>query len=456
VKFGRSTERRAAAPDAGAEKKRLIFMLVLLLLVGAAYLGAVLQKKKYESQGGAHMPELETPELQESLALPDIPVQQLGELVKDARPEDRVTLERPAVDLALETANRLVERQYEALGIQNLDAELAAELLADPSAHRGEPFRVRGWIEKLRTRESASGKSEHQGTLLLDGGTTVYFVTRNLRPDSQGGGGAMGDFVRLDGLFLKAYSDEGASGWVEGPLIAGGRLERSYPLLQDVTAEDVELELSFVKDDGLESGITGIDHRPLWWTMAWAANLPEGAVDWEQAPELDKLTLREITRDGDKYRGQAFRIPISPLGQISVVDPGENPLHAERITEGWLQNLTWSDVIQFRSPEVHPDLRKTDLISGRGFFVKNLTYEPIGGGLRIAPLFVLESYEHFIPPDDMWLDYILYGVVGVVLFSIVFVWVLTARDGRRTRQLQEDLTRRRRARRERKAGLQPG
>ena len=119
--------------------------------------------------------------------------------------------------------------------------------------------------------------------------------------------------------------------------------------------------------------------------------------------------------------------------------------------QGWIGNTTWRNVIQFKYPAEHRDLRLADHAYGRGFFLHNFSYESAGRGLRIAPLFVLESLTTFDPDaDPIWakLGYAI-GVAAAVLFLIFMV--MLSRDKRRSVELQREMVRRRQARRARRA-----
>ena len=442
-------DRKAVAGAAFNEKKRLALLLLATIGVGIAFV-SLLTKAREVPQDEQLLPFEEEPE--ETIALPEIPAARIDALVEDAQPADRVVLESEGLDVALGTARLLTPRHFAALGGPELDRAGVERLLADPSAHRGQPFLARGWLESLRQRRRGPESAvEHLGKLQLEDGTPVYFVALELPDES-----IEGDYVRLDGLFLKVFSEESAEErgrWIEGPLLVGPRLVRSYPDIGTVTEIDPKLYETVLDDylmsqDGEPPRWEGLPFEATWHLMAYARDLPAGAVDWEAAPELDRDLLLAVARDGTPHRFRPFRIPISRLQGARVRKAPENPARIREYTEGWIGNTTWRNVLQFQAPAAWRELELADYVYGHGFFLKNFAYESVDG-VRIAPAFVLVSLERHEPTTPSLLrTFALVMAVMMVLLTLTFV-VLLRRDKRSAAKLEQDLIRRRRARAER-------
>lgn len=438
---------------AAKEKKRLVLLLGGFVVVAIA-LGTTLQKalSAGPKEDALPIPD-ESVSAEPILAVPELDLARLATLVRDEAPADRVVLESEAADLVLDSARRYTPRHFAALGTRVLDQALCAELAAAPAAQRGKPFTARGRIVALRPRSGAAHESQTLGRLELEDGASVHFLALELPEGAESTGG----FVRLDGLFLKLHSteDELAAGtWNEGPLLVGARVERSFASFGKVE----KLEVKYF--DGLEDAdlapdpgqqirfVTETPNEPFWHLMAYAR---DGAhtLEWDKAPELDQRLLDQIQADPEAFRLLPVRIPISRLqdGRVSVA--GENGARMERYTQGWIGNNTWKGVIQFRSPVLHPDFVIGELVAGRGFFLHNFAYESSQAGLCVAPVFVLESIERFVPETSAALGNIglLVGGVGALL---VLLFLLLARvDRKKAGEFQQELTRRRQARRER-------
>jgi len=436
------------------DKRKLVLLGLGAVFVLVAFVALWSKSQAYE-ESAFDAPPVPS-DVQETVDVPRIDVERLERLVHDGDPESRVVLETDALDALLADARTLTDRHFEALGTVELDAQAVAGILADPSAHRGEPGTVRGWIDDVRTRRRGADE-EHLGRLVLEDGTPTYFVALRNPDDLK-----LGSFARFDGLFLKVFSDESEDGgaWLDGPLLVGPKLVRSYPALGEVTeltaraVAGVEDDVLF-NEDGTQAQWQGIPTEALWHLMAYVRDLPEGAVDWEGAPELDRAMLQKLRTNGSVYRAQPFRIPLSRLQAIQIKRNGENPARIDFDTEGWIGNTMWSHVIHFRSPFRMPDLRMKDYVTARGFFLKNFAYPSSKEGVQVAPLFVMHSVERHVPSIGSGVMLVAWGMVSFVVISTVLLVVLVRRDKKHAAAFHEELVRRRRARRAARVGAPP-
>jgi hypothetical protein len=261
--------------------------------------------------------------------------------------------------------------------------------------------------------------------------------------------------VRVDGLFLKLYSseDEATPGtWPAGPLLVGARAEPSYPSLGMITTLDPNLfaeveDADLAPDEGQEPKLVReTPSEPIWQLMAFARDLSPEAVDWSKAPPLDQRLLDQILEQPASFRAEAVRIPISRLQDGRVLLAGENPARMERYTQGWIANTTWKSVIQFRTPVLRPELGIGDLVYGQGFFLHDFAYESSERGLRVAPVFVLQSLERHVPERNLVLERLPWVMGGIGAFLVVLFVVVAKRDRRQSADFYGELARRRRAR----------
>ena len=449
--FQKSLDQQKAL--AAREKKRLVFLLGGFVVITFILVTTLRQAFTTGPAPEAVAISDESVSDEPILAVPELDLARLATLVRDQAPADRVVLESEAADLVLDSARRYTPRHFATLGTRELDQALCSELAAAPAAERGKPFTARGRIVELRARSGAAHEPQTLGRLELEDGSSVHFLALELPEDAE----SVGGFVRLDGLFLKLYSTEDeldAGTWNEGPLLVGARVERSFASFGKV--ETLELQ----RFDGLEDAdltpdpgqeirfVTETPSEPRWHLMAYARD-GAGALEWDKAPELDQRLLDQIQADPEAFRLLPVRIPISRLqdGRVSVA--GENPARMERYMQGWIGNNTWLGAIQFRSPVLHPDFRIGEFVHGRGFFLHNFAFESAGAGLRVAPVFVLESIERFVPETSATLGNIGMVVAGVGALLVLTFLLLARLDRKKAGEFQEELTRRRRARRER-------
>jgi len=432
-----------------AERRRMITLTSLFVMAVVVFVTALF-KWKAAVGPSEPVPQAEEP-ISTRVATPKVNVERLRELARDATREQRVLIDTAALAEAFRYAVLLQDAHFEPMGGKPLDAQALAELEADPAAQRGKLYRARGWIEEVRTYPPAGSLPGHvRGRLSLENGRPCYFALLEL-PASEG---YVGDFVRLDGLFLENYSSEGDQGWIDAPLLVAPRAVTSYPELEPIV-ELPRRELAWLTDDDPLEGLSSMPSQERWLLLSHALHVDESAIDWSQAPLLDMELMEKLALDGDPWRGQPIRIPPAVVQGITVRAAGENPLRLERITEGWLGSWEWlkvrHPVIRFFAPFDWRSVRLKDEVTARGFFLKNQSYVDAEGNARVAPLFVLSSIQ-VLPPADKsaWLTMLIGIGASFVAFAALIAFLLV-RDRRRSAELQDELLRRRRERRARAA-----
>jgi len=433
--------------DSTAERNRLIGMSLLLVIVAALWIGSRWKETEYRESERAKLTLESQEDIEVQVAVPEIDVESLASMVSDRDEVDRVTLERDAIELALNNLGPYLDSHFEPMNGRPLDPQAQLEIQADPGLARGELFRVRGVVEAFEV-ENRALYDLVRGRLRTEHDEVAYFATERVPA-----GIDVGDWVRLDGIFVKLFRDENDEReWVEGPLIVGPRMVESYAPFGPVETLDPE-HFAAVTDADLDDGGDLRDYfSQRFELLAYARDLDEGSIDWESAPELDNRMLTEVFENGERYRCQPFRIPISRLQDGRTVAVGENPARLKRVGQGWIGNFNWvgpAPVFRFQTPHPIGDLRIKDFVTAEGFFLMNFKYEAAKGDIRVAPFFVLHSIERFIPPEDNFTQIALWTLGGLVVFMAVLFWVLLMRDKRKASALREELVRRRRERRAR-------
>src|SRR5688572_19063171 len=132
-----------------------------------------------------------------------------------------------ALEAGFAESGQVYDSVYGALGGRELDSTIAGELVAAPSAHRGQLFRVRCRVEEAKPLSNPADASEprHFVRGRLEDGGLVYFAVQEavgLDPEPE-------DFVRMDGLFVRVHREEVGGEWREAPLIIGPRMYESSP-----------------------------------------------------------------------------------------------------------------------------------------------------------------------------------------------------------------------------------
>jgi preprotein translocase subunit YajC len=444
------------APERGlfnpGERKRMRWLLFAFLLVLVTF-AVMLQKENQRRREEAALQQAEQsrrePELETVVVTPEIRVELLRATARDGTPEERLLIEPDVLRLAFADTRLVNDRLFEPMGGGPLLPDTVRELVGSPDPARGQLFRAHGWADQLSSYEAAGDLPAHtRGRLRLEDGGHAFFAVLGV-PE---GGLVEDDFVRVDGIFTEVVRREGDSpgSWIEGPLLVGPRAVSAYPRLGPVTELD-PASFDEVTDDSIAEGISGQPFYPYWELVAYVRDLPENAVDWSQTPVLDRETMAALAMDGASFRAKPVRLPVSQIMDSWVQAQKDNPLRIERLTEGWIGNEQWfgpaNGVIRYVSPFVRPDIRRKDEVLARGFFLKNLAYEPSKGGVAIAPFFVMQTLETYTPVEDTAWRKILMGFTGFLVLLGVLIFVLLRRDRRRSAELQEELLARRRARR---------
>ena len=429
------------------DKRRILVLAVGVLLLLGTYITAQIVRPEAEDPGKS----LPTgPIADEPVYTLPFESTEVLDTIRDATAEQRLSLSGEALDTLLKYAVTLGPRNYDSLGVRELTDELAAELTAAPGDHRVDPVRARGELLRLTTvaTDDRALLERQLAAIRLEGGGVAHLAFR-LPTDLE-----VGDHVRLDGLFVQLYDGMADGELREGPLLAGNQLLASVALTDSLTHEGLEQLLrKTVRDDTVDEHLG--EPEELWALMAYAAARAD-EIDWAAAPVLDNEQLTLISNDGTFFRGQPFQLNICQNMGIWTEAAGENSMRLGRVSRGWIGNTTWKEpapLIQFVSPADLGELQDrvaNRLVTGRAFFLKNVTYKPSGGkSLAMAPLFVLSDLHQFVPVEDRTPEYILFGVLVGTILMIVLIFFLVRADSRSSKKLQEELVRRRRERRAR-------
>jgi hypothetical protein len=442
--------KKAGTPTSGLfnakEKRRFGLMavgaVVLVIAVVSIQMSGSLREKERLAD---FQPPFEP--LQTEVSVPKIDVAKLEAVAADALPQQRVVLSAEALAAGFEESRQVYDSVYEALGGRELTAALVAQILADPKAMRGQLFRLRCTVEELRQMNNPTDVDRPRNFVRgrLEDGATVYFAVADFIGDAPGAG----EFVRMDGLFVRVHNEEIEGQWREAPLFVGQRMVPSFEKRAPVKELRPE-RFANVKDDSVDGGLHGLDEDERWDLLSYVKNLEPGEVDWNSVPVLDNTTISDIFRDGSPWRCKPVRVPVARMLHVWTQAQPENPLRMETMVEGWFGRGDWvgqAKVARFIAPmeSIPPNVRKDVIINA--FFYKNLAYTPKNGGAAIAPFFVVESLQEFVAPEPVGLRQLAYIGVGTLGGLGVLLLFLLRRDRARTAELEAELLRRRRERR---------
>lgn len=453
--FGQPSQGRMTAEQAELlarkDKRRIIILAIgLLVLIGAFVTSQISAKNKKEQEQAANKNAMAVDDgpLESQIYVPEFKRMELLRNIRDSNESEQVQLKEESILAALKYTSKLTPAQYTVLGIYDLNAEMQEVIIANPASHRLDPLRVRGKILDLRHRpETDTTPGTFYGTLEQKDGSRAHFVVSDAGKMDD----LPSDFLRLDGLFVQVHHAEIQGEWVNAPLLVGRRLVGSYEFLE-LDAELNTPAMALVEDDVATEGSKGIPYQAQWELLAKASQ-ESGQIDWANVPKFGDEYLGRMYKGDDSLRGMAFRFPISTSMAARTVEVGENPLHRNQIMKGWIGNYTWTKgngLIQwigaFDNEALHDYTGKAKLVTGRGFFLKNVVYEMRDGRAGKTPLFVMQSMEIHTPKVDSTEREILWAMLGLTGVIMVIITWLLSRDKRQNRLLQQKLAERRRAR----------
>ena len=447
--MGKKMTLEEAQELARRDKRRLLLMGGGAIALAAFY---VFARMNEEGQGtGGSLPGSQNAEGPLEPAVETIPFDQADLLasILDGTPEERLNVSNEALTALLYYTKLLTRRNYEALGIEDLDEDRCKTISADPGSARVAPLRARGQVEAYSSRQRAGAKfTEFYGTLALDGGGHAHFAFMTPPDDAP----RIGEYLMVEGVLVQMLRAETLDGFVDAPLLASRTATRSTPPTALLDSQALRLALfEGVKDDEIED-VSGLPREPLDQLLLYARE-NSATEDWEAATELNNQALNGILQGGEAFRGIPFRIPVSGNLGSWTERADENGLRLDTMTHGWIGNFGWTGatgVIQWVAPFNQPELDQryggARLVTAKGYFFKNIYYLKQDQSPHRAPLFVLSEVTPFIPVHDPTPSYIMYGVLGVTLLMVALVVFLLRRDKIAAEQLRQDFVRRRKAR----------
>jgi len=231
------------------ERRRIIILGVGALLLFGAYLTAQVNKPPAEDKA-ADLPT--GADSQQAPSVYTLPFEspEVLESIRDATPDDRLALSGEALDSLLKYSVTLSRPNYESLGGRLLTADVAAELAEAPGEHRLDPLFARGLLLRLTavSTEDLAVRERQLAAIELEGGGIAHLVF--LRPTEL----QVGEFVRLDGLFVQQYRGMVDGDLREGPLLAGNQLLPSFASTVELSHEDLVQSLRQAVEDDTVTG----------------------------------------------------------------------------------------------------------------------------------------------------------------------------------------------------------
>lgn len=435
-----------------SDRTRIVFMGVLL--AGFAY--AVFF---YRPAGNA--PEV-SPVITEKIPIPELDRALLGQ-VRDATRNDRIPVEREPLAHLLQKSLQVVPAVARALGMP--DEPLPLDVLrANPGANRGRYLWYKGELESVsqgREGHPVPGYAIFEARIKTAEGEQVLFDFSVPPPEDL----KVGDWVRVEGFFLKLRDAHFPVPLNQAPLLVGPELLPAYPDWKAVETLDPAV-LGKIKDGVRENGVD-VDLQAAPTRLPYSQDVPLFHMASYAVHRLGTLTPADVAAlpafdTGDQWnsilrgevpRGTPFRL-AGIFCRAHVIEAKANPLGIENWSEVWLYARGFAQrPFAVWLPKHVGEWSHSDTARCVGYFFKRYVVEGGDGKPHLCPLFVAADLERvdFNPLAASKRIGLVIGGITAVLILIFFA--LARRDRRDADSHEESLVQRRRRRRAGRASV---
>lgn len=395
------------------------------------------------------------------VAVPEID-QELLRTAKDATHAQRLVLEPEPLAHLLEKSIDVVPSVAEALGMPKEPVPVSM-LRASPETYRGAYLWYSGELQYLSIGKSGhpvDGYRIYEGFLTTPDGETVTFRVSMVPP-----GVEVGEFVRVEGFFLKLRDSTTQPKAEMAPLLVGPELFLDYPPWPPITELDPQMFAS-IRDGVVENGewvdfqdaeddLETSEGEPLWALASYAMHQAGGDQDtlahWRQVPAF----VSKEQLDRFKYDQVAPGTPFRLLGTFVMAEwfaARPNPIGIDHWTQAWIQvRDLGGKIVPIWIPKRIGDIKFGASLEVRAYYFRRYVYDLRNqDGKAFTPLFVAAGLERFdTGPEHPMAASVKYAFAGLVAFVIGLFFFIARRD-RQAREAHETaMIERRRRRRQR-------
>lgn len=428
-----------------------------LLLAGLIYMTFLYQPAGAGGLGG------DPPITRIHVAVPEID-QALLSQAEDATHPQRLVLEPAPLAHLLEKSVDIVPSVADALGMPREPIPVSM-LRASPQAYRGAYLWYAGELGYLSLGKSGhpvTGYEIFEGYLETADGETIMFRVSDVPDDLK-----VGEFVRVEGFFLKLRDSATQPKAEMAPLLVGPELFRDHRPWPAITELDPET-FADIDDDVVDAGgewltefgdaeddLEASQDVPLWTLASYAihaANSPESTfAHWRQvAPFVSKEQLTRYKKD-DVPAGEPVRV-LGSLVKAEWFAARPNPVGIEYWTQALVQvRDLGGKVVPIWIPKKLEGVTRNESLEVRAYYFKRFVYQPVSGeGQVFTPVFVAADLTRFeVGPEHPAATWVKIGFAALVGFVIVLFFGIARRDRKNRDEHEVAMIERRRKRRSR-------
>ncbi len=388
--------------------------------------------------------------------------------IHDETRTNRLTIEQEALEHLLEKSLRVTPTISEKLGLPAEPVPIA-QLRGSPGKYRGRYLWYKGeldYLSKSKPGHPVRNYEIREGRMKTEDGNFVLFYI-SLPPDE---GLKIGDWVRVEGFFLKLRDTNLPTKLDLAPVLVGPEVMRSHADWDAVEALDPSV-LARVEDGILENGelqdeqdmrltLDESQDVPLWHLTSYARSQAKPfTTDLREA--IPAFVTRDQWREcesGRTPKGTPFRL-LGTLQMWRTMPAKNNPLHIEHWSEAWIQcrDLGGRTIPVWVPEPVGEGWLRGQAVEIHAYFFKRYLYTGLDPeGLQFqrrkdyyAPIFVASAITKYDLPKDILTNQITIAFSSLIIIVIIVFLVSSLRDRKRSLAFESELVERRRKRRSR-------
>lgn len=401
--------------------------------------------------------------------------------VEDDTPEARQRLDTRAVEHLLQKSLDIGPTVAAALGMT--DEPVPTEVVqSSTDSFRGRYLFYEGtlaMLDRVERSHPIEGFDILEGAIDTPQGERIlFYVSDEANSVLREGVGetptfVVGDFVRVEGYFLKLADRSVQPVADAAPVLVGPRLLptlRRWDPVKDLdlgildSIEDGEFDGQQMLQFGdVKKGLWESQGEPLWHMASYAnyrAARGETLAEWRSVPALNSKEQLDGYLRGRAERGEPIRL-LGTYVTAKWSEAGPNPIGAEQWTEVWVQvRDLGAKLVPVWIPKKVEGFRYNDGLEVRAFYLRNYSYETFAkersasGRMRrvkrepVTPVFIAADLNRYVPdPKHPALEWLQIGLMIAFCLLLLVLFMNARKERVASRRHAETLAERRRKRR---------
>ena len=394
------------------------------------------------------------------------PSRRILKKVTDATAADRSVINADAIQHLLKLALNVTPDIAEALKMPERQVAID-DLRAHPDRFRGHYLWFKGQLDHFEPTQTKQhpvhGYKIYEGDLRVPRqdrnppDVVFFYVSKPADTELK-----TGDFVRIEGYFMKLRDEHLLAKAEKGPLLIGRQLKRAYPDWQAVDQLDhsvlERVENPIWKND------EWIHTRDAWLRLSQSEDIPLWHLASFAMYQTDRLTEEERRRvpyfmdekmlaefkHGSRDQGTSVRIK-GRFAYSRIVKADVNPVGIDYWSVVWVQlpRLGGKAVPVWITKDIGDKWGRLQDVELLAYYFRNFHYRSLNDTERFTPLFVAADIKLVALPTNPLNSILAYCFLAIVLLLIMVIFTMYRTSVKQTQKHESDLVARRRHRRSR-------